>query len=62
MDNQSGNDNLVKMIEANKQIFGIAIKHASMYECKKAYDFMYDLVKVSEKYAKYRTALEAALI
>jgi hypothetical protein len=50
------------MIEANKQILAIAIRHSSVYDCKKAYDFLIDLFKVSEKFAKHRQVIEAALV
>ena len=50
------------MIEANKQILAIAIRHASVYECKKAYDFLIDLFRVSEKFAKHKEVIEEALL
>ncbi len=50
------------MMEESKQILAIAVRHASIYECKKAHEFLVDLIKASEKYAEGRPEIEAALL
>ena len=44
----------VKMMEDSKAILTLAIKHASIFDSEKAYAFLQDLIKASEKYAKSR--------
>ncbi len=61
-ENKETEDNCILMIETNKQILAIAIRHSSVYDCKKAYEFLIDLFKVSEKFANHREIIEAALI
>jgi hypothetical protein len=55
------NNNAVSMMENSKQILAIAIRHSSIYECKKAYEFLSDLIKASDKYQKSRSVIENAL-
>ena len=61
-ENKEIEDNCILMIETNKQILAIAIRHSSVYDCKKAYEFLIDLFQVSEKFANHREIIEAALI
>jgi len=56
-----GKQNCVTVLEGNKQILAIAVRHTSFYENKNAFEFLWDLIKVSEKYARNRPMIEAAL-
>jgi len=50
------------MLDGSKDMLAIAVKHASSYGCAKAYDFLADYAKASEKYANSRQAIEQALL
>ena len=52
---------LVRMLDGAKDLLAMAVKHASSYGCAKAYDFLSDYTKASEKYANNRQAIEQAL-
>lgn len=49
------------MMESSKVVVTAAIRHASLYQCQNAYQFLVDLFKASEKYSKDRQMLENAL-
>lgn len=53
---------LVRMLDGSKELLAIAVKHASSYGCAKAFDYLQDYAKASEKYANNRQAIEQALL
>lgn len=54
-------DALVSMLDGNKELLGIAIKHTSIYDCEHAYTFLHDLIRASKRYQKGRLRLEKEL-
>ena len=61
-ESQSQSISVVKMLDECKQVLTIGVKHASDYQCSKAYEFLVDYAKASVKYATNRSAIEKALI
>lgn len=51
---------VVKLMDESREMFVIGIKHCSNYESQKAYEFLMDLVKASEKFSKHKQILEEA--